>query len=461
MEESILEFIGSELIGVISPVSICMFLVVLLVSSLSPSSTSSSSSSPSSDLVSVANLVYAETPTDSTATKLTGAVENAVVFIFFIAVVTFVLVILYYYNFTNFLKYYMRFSTFFILLSLGGAIILSIIRHFSIDVDFASFAVFMLNFSAVGVVAVFGGGGVPIVVTQGYTVALGIITAAWFTQLPEWTTWVLLVALAVYDLVAVLAPGGPLKILVELAQSRDDDLPALVYEARPRVRVSRGGGGRGGGGAIVGLETVVVSENVGVEMRSLGGNDGTREREGERVGLVSNLESSSEIGVVDEERPMVRDRGSGVLGVSDNVVVEMRNLSANDGNVGLVSNLGSSSETSVADEERSRLMEGRGSGEEDDDDSEMTVRGIKLGLGDFVFYSVLVGRAAMYDLMTVYACYLAIISGLACTLILLSVARRALPALPISIALGIAFYFLTRLLMEPFVVHTSTNLLMF
>lgn len=36
----------------------------------------------------------------------------------------------------------------------------------------------------------------------------------------------MLVALALYDLVADLAPGGPLKMLVELASSRDEELPA-------------------------------------------------------------------------------------------------------------------------------------------------------------------------------------------------------------------------------------------
>lgn len=84
--------------------------------------------------------------------------------------------------------------------------------------------------------------------------------------------------------------------------------------------------------------------------------------------------------------------------------------------------------------------------------------GIKLGLGDFIFYSVLVGRAAMYDMTTVFASYLAIIAGLVITLLLLALARKALPALPVSIALGVAFYFLTRLVIEPFVVPLSLAL---
>lgn len=39
-----------------------------------------------------------------------------------------------------------------------------------------------------------------------------------------------------YDLASVLLPGGPLKELVELAEERDVEIPALVYEARAVVR---------------------------------------------------------------------------------------------------------------------------------------------------------------------------------------------------------------------------------
>ncbi|KAF2070377.1 hypothetical protein CYY_008306 [Polysphondylium violaceum] len=76
---------------------------------------------------------------------------------------------------------------------------------------------------------------------------------------------------------------------------------------------------------------------------------------------------------------------------------------------------------------------------------------LRLGLGDFVFYGVLISRAAFYEMATVFTCYVAIITGLFLTLFLLTVLKRALPALPMSIGLGILFYFLTYRFLIPFI----------
>uniref|UniRef100_A0A2P2LQP9 Presenilin n=1 Tax=Rhizophora mucronata TaxID=61149 RepID=A0A2P2LQP9_RHIMU len=453
MESSILESIGTEIIGVMSPVSICMLLVVLIVYSLSPSNPFSAAAAP--PIRTAANLVYLENPSDSSAEKLEGALLNALVFVILIAVVTFFLVLLYYYNCTNFLKNYMRFSAFFVLGTMGGSIFLSIIQRFSIPVDSITCFILLFNFTMVGVLSVFSSG-IPIVLRQAYMVALGIIVAAWFTKLPEWTTWTLLMALAIYDLVAVLAPGGPLKLLVELAQSRDEELPALVYEARPTV--SRNGQNQG---RSLELLAGIVTGSGSLEMQTVSGSNVDQNETDNRMSsehTAFELRNSGNVGVPN------RDEGerSPLVGL----LQEMR--SSSSGSLELSTVVGNHESEIVVDEERSPLvltMGSRGQNEQirsdDSGSSAVSSRGIKLGLGDFVFYSVLVGRAAMYDLMTVYACYLAIISGLGCTLILLSVCRQALPALPISIALGIIFYFLTRLLMEPFIVGTATNLLMF
>ncbi|GAV69966.1 Presenilin domain-containing protein [Cephalotus follicularis] len=454
MESSILSTIGTEIIGVMSPVSICMLLVVLLVYALSPSNPFSSASSE--PIRTAANLVYLETPSDTAAQKLEGALLNALVFVILIAIVTFVLVLLYYYNFTNFLKNYMRFSAFFVLGTMGGSIFLSLIQHFSLPVDSITCFLLLFNFTVVGVLSVFSGA-IPILLRQGYMVCLGIIVATWFTKLPEWTTWALLVALAVYDLVAVLAPGGPLKLLVELASSRDEDLPALVYEARP-TSVPGNAGIRG---SSLGLLVAGVSDSGSVELQAVT-SDNTNQRGGE------NLANTEYMDVTVGNAVIERGEGDREEGERSLLVSNLRERYSGSGSSEHSTVFGNQENDIVVNEEMSPLVDMMGLGYEreeagrgGEDNPVIGSKGIKLGLGDFVFYSVLVGRAAMYDLMTVYACYLAIISGLGCTLILLSVCRKALPALPISIILGVIFYFLTRLLMEPFVVGTATNLMMF
>lgn len=96
--------------------------------------------------------------------------------------------------------------------------------------------------------------------------------------------------------------------------------------------------------------------------------------------------------------------------------------------------------------------------EDDDDESQYEESSsIRLGLGDFIFYSVMVAKAAIYSFTTFAACMLVILAGLGGTLVLLSVYHSALPALPISIFLGVIFYLITKSLIEPWIEVVMTS----
>ena len=97
---------------------------------------------------------------------------------------------------------------------------------------------------------------------------------------------------------------------------------------------------------------------------------------------------------------------------------------------------------------------------------------MKLGLGDFVFYSVLVSRAgtslpssfphpfskhlylsmdpALFDWVTTVTVMVSVLTGLNMTIFLLIFWQKALPALPISIAFGLLFYFISSITLVPF-----------
>lgn len=444
---SVLDSLGQEIIKIVTPVSICMFLVVILVSVLDSSSSSSSTS-----VASIATVAYSENDSDSSWDKFIGAVWNSLAFVAVVTVVTFVLVLLFYLRCTRFLKFYMGFSAFIVLGFLGGEIALFLIQDFSIPVDCITFFVVLFNFAVAGVLAVFVSK-MAIFVTQGYLVVIGMLVAYWFTMLPEWTTWVLLVAMALYDLAAVLLPVGPLRLLVELAISRDEDIPALVYEARPVTHHDSGHEGRvvqrrvwreRPNSAHDPAEVPKLNSTVNPALHGDSNNDSTSNANAASIANENTGPGSLSVNSVHNVtnsvavRETLAQRLEGESELSAPLIDHRINVSPRGHEDALPS--------------ENLALEGIGLG---------SSGAIKLGLGDFIFYSVLVGRAAMYDFMTVYACYLAIIAGLGITLMLLALYQKALPALPVSVLLGVLFYILTRLLLEIFVVQLASNLLMF
>lgn len=443
---SILSTVGDEIVSIVAPVSICMLLVVLLVAGLAP---------PSPALSSVATIAYSESPSDSPGAKLAGALLNSLAFVAIVTAATFLLLALFYFRCTRFLRLYTAFSALVALGLFGGEVALVLLKASAFPLDGLTFALLLSNLTAVGVVAVFAGNA-GIVVAQGYLVAIGVIVAYWFTRLPEWTTWMLLVAMSVYDLAAVLLPVGPLRLLVELAMSRDEQLPALIYEARPVVghgeeeeEVRR----LGAAGSVAGSSSNAPQSDcivVNVEEGRLAMDGSPPLIRGEDGRVVGRGSESLRVGGIGEAASIVAGSSSNAQQAESTAVnVEEGRLGV-DASSPLI--MGEDGRVAGRGGSESLRIEGVGLG---------SSRAIKLGLGDFIFYSVLVGRAAMYDFMTVYACYLAIIAGLGVTLMLLGLYRKALPALPVSVLLGVVFYFLTRILLEAFVVGCSVHLLMF
>ena len=348
--------IASVVVPVIIAMGLCVWLVLLLRNEAYDDLQQSGG---------ITSAVYTEKKNDSVENKLRGGALNAIAFVGFITAMTFGLFLLFKYRMGGLIWGYMGLSGLLIFGVLGGSIFMQVLQKLGLAVDMITVSFVIWNFSVGGVLMTFFWPG-PLVVKQGYLIMVSTIVSFYFTHIPEWTTWSMLIAMALYDLYAVLSPNGPLKLIVELAQERDEDIPALVYESRgseseaqKRYRAERQ--------AAAALASR-ASEQGGASASYEGGNayDPSMDSDSDEYGLPNS---------------------------------------------------------------------------------------IKLGLGDFIFYSVLVGRAAMYSPITCAFCFVAVIIGLVLTLFALAAYGKALPALPISIALGVVTYFISRFWIEPAIVR--------
>jgi presenilin 1 len=282
-------------------------------------------------------------------------------------------------------------------------LILNLVQVLAIPLDYITMFFALWNLAIVGNVVIFWRG--PLWVQQAYLVLMSSLMAFALNGLEQWTAWLLLGILAIWDLIAVLCPFGPLKLLIESSRNQNRELPGLLYSV---TMIYFGVNNDGPFG-----DTSIPMEVLAQESQE------ARERQKQRQ-LTNETDKSahSQAGLLSQGAPS-----------SSNAVNPM----STEGNAGQHS------------DHPTDIHPNEANGEEAEQS------GLKLGLGDFVFYSVLVSRTATSDWVTTISCIAAVLMGLNMTIFLLAIYRKALPALPISIAFGLLFYFVTFYTLVPYV----------
>ncbi|KAF9978911.1 hypothetical protein BGZ73_008416 [Actinomortierella ambigua] len=460
-----MKFYMLQVYKIIKPVVVCICLSILWVKI----SMAGSDYRPTQ----ASYTVYRETPTSTPTQNFVGSLANAGIIISQIVIVTIIIVILFKKGYIKVLIGFFMVVVALLLGFMGYVLVLNLIQVLRIPLDYVTMSFALWNFAVVGLVSVFWKG--PMWLQQTYLTLMSSLMAFSLTGLAEWTTWMLLALLVIWDLIAVLCPFGPLKILVESSRNQNQEVPALLYTVNavwfmaspPDSRVARipeGGAGpterqkQAEDDAVTVTEAATAtyqshSRATGREGGSSIGSNRSSALGAPSLNLDDHSRTSSTMNLVANTARHEEPHGIEML---DRRQTRPNNATHPGNQREVPDQQHSPPSHGPHRQEREGTHHPERDGEEEDEDDDDD-GGLKLGLGDFVFYSVLVARAAMFDWVTTLCCMVAVLTGMNATIFLLAIYRKALPALPISICFGMLFYFATRFAVVPFLAVLAPN----
>uniref|UniRef100_A0A5K3ELM2 Presenilin n=1 Tax=Mesocestoides corti TaxID=53468 RepID=A0A5K3ELM2_MESCO len=215
----ILRVVAKQIISLFIPVSLCMFIVAAIAKSV-PYFASTE-----------VYLIYTpfNTPNADIGTQTWQTLANVGILLGVVVIMTFLLVLLFKFKCYKCLTGWLVATTFILVFVMSFMFFTEILRASMIFFDNITFAILLWNFGVMGLVSIHWRS--PLIVKQAYLIFNSVLMALIFLKyLPKWTCWVLLGAMAIWDLIAVLCPRGPLRMLVEMAQKRNRPLhPAMIY----------------------------------------------------------------------------------------------------------------------------------------------------------------------------------------------------------------------------------------
>ncbi|CAF0911822.1 unnamed protein product [Adineta steineri] len=293
----------------------------------------------------------------------------ALIIIGIIALVTCLLVIFVYYGCMKCLYIYLFITVICVFSLLNISILSMIIAQLNCSIDWLTILFYVYNILSIAILSMFWLS--PDIIKQIVTIYQCIIMILYVLKIaPEWIAWALLPLLAIWDMIAVLLPFGPLYLLINLFQKRKLQVPSMMIYT------------------------------TGIWFKNQNMNNLSRKKS-----LIPSFQYWSSLNL---------------LFISPNILTYFYKEKIDNNN---------NKNTNASSNKSSRKTKTRKS---------------MLGLGDFIFYSILLSKTVFTSECNIFAIiivYLCIIMGMLGTTIVLLILNRPLPALPISLLIGLAAFF--------------------